>query len=104
MERYTFAAYVLQEIAGQDGTAGATPATIRTLVDGRQRVYLTDQELATALEGLVAAGHVAEDGGRYTIRPTLQSRLPRNADGTVTMDWRIWESLCRELGIVAADA
>jgi hypothetical protein len=94
-------AYVLQEIASQDQAGGATISSIRTMVDGRQRVYLTDAEIAMALEALAARGYIMLENDRYKIAPDLRERLPRTAEGAVRMDWRTWEAFARELGIDA---
>lgn len=91
--------YVLQEIAGQEHAGGASIGTIRTMVDGRQRIYLTDAELASSLEELAALGYILKEDDRYRIAPKLRDRVPRGADGAIRMDRRVWEALARELRI-----
>lgn len=72
------------------------------MVDGRQRIYLTDTELAAALEELAALEYVVQENDRYMITPQLRARVPRGPDGAVRMDWQVWEAFARELGIGAS--
>jgi hypothetical protein len=94
-------AYVLQEIAGQDERGGAHPGTIRTMVDGRQKLYLTDEELQTALADLLELGYIRHREQEYTLSETMRSQVPRTSTGEVSMGRAAWERLVAQLGLGA---
>lgn len=93
------AAYVLQEIAGQDGHGGAEAGAIRILVDRRQGIDLEDDQVYTALRLLEAWGHVVRYDERYVLSPSTRARVPRAPDGTVAMSRQAWVRFCGSLGL-----
>jgi hypothetical protein len=93
------AAYVLQEIAGQDGDGGAKVAALRTLVEQRQGIVLDDALIDAALRLLEDKRLVVRCAERYVLSPSIRGRLAKAPDGTVTMSRQAWVRLCGSLGL-----
>ena len=98
------AAYVLQEIAGQEETGGASLVTIRTMVDGRQRVMLTDDELSAAVDELERRGLVTRAAAGFRLSDTALSKVPRGPSGSIVMSQASWDQATRALGLDEAAA
>jgi hypothetical protein len=96
------AAYVLQEIAGQDGDGGAEVGALRTLVEQRQGIMLDDTQLDTALRLLQDKSLVVRYAERYVLSPSIRPRLATDLDGKVTMSRQAWVRLCGSLGLAGS--
>jgi hypothetical protein len=96
------AAYVLQEIAGQDGDGGAEVGALRTLVEQRQGVVLDDGELDNALRLLEDKSLVVRYAERYVLSPSIRGRLATQPDGKVVMSRQAWVRLCGSLGLAGS--
>jgi hypothetical protein len=92
------AAYVLQEIGGQESQGGARRGTILTMVDGRQKLMLTDIELDEALADLTGRRLIEQDGEVYRLSSEFRGRVPRLPSGCISMVRADWERLAEELG------
>ena len=96
------AAYVLQEVAAQDGDGGAEVAAIRTLVERRQGIVLDDAQVDAALRLLEARSLVVRYAERYVLSPSIRARVPRDPDGAVAMSRQSWVRLGGSLGLAGS--
>jgi hypothetical protein len=96
------AAYVLQEIAGQDGDGGAEADALRTLVEQRQGIVLDDGQLDAALRLLEDKSLVLRYAERYVLTPSIRARLALAPDGKVAMSRQAWVRLCGSLGLAGS--
>ena len=98
------AAYVLREIAGQDGNGGAEAGTIRGLVDRWQGIDLDDAQVDGALRRLEEWGLVLRLADRHVLSPSMRLRAPKSPDGTIAMSQQAWIRFCGSLGLVGGGA
>ena len=96
------AAYVLQEIAGQDGDGGAEMGALRALVERRQGIVLDDAQLDVALRLLEAKSLVVRYAERYVLSPSIRGRLTKARDGKVAMSRQTWVRLGGSLGLAGS--
>jgi hypothetical protein len=96
------AAYVLQEIAGQDGDGGSEVDALRALVEQRQGIVLDDAQLDAALRLLEDKSLVVRYAERYVLSPSIRARLALAPDGKIAMSRQGWVRLCGSLGLAGS--
>ena len=96
------AAYVLQEVAGQDGDGGVEVGALSTLVEQRQGTVLDDAQLDAALRLLETKSLVVRYAERYVLSPSIRARLAKAPDGKVAMSRQAWVRLCGSLGLAGS--
>ncbi len=83
--------YIFMEIACQHDRDGATPDVIRDGVDYRQKLMLTDSELADGLKRLANAKLIQMSEGKYFISESILPSLPRTATGQLSFQHQEWD-------------
>ncbi len=96
------AAYVLQEVAGQDGDGGTEVAALRALVGQRQGIVLDHAQLDSALWLLEDKRLVVRYAERYVLSPSIRARLAKAPDGKIAMSRQAWVRLCGSLGLAGS--